>query len=80
MSPKAFSRTVRFQHALALMHSNGRDDWAGIAWDCGFADQAHLIREFRGLSGATPTRFREEAVRLAGQFVSRDRLDRYFAG
>ena len=80
LSPKAFSRTVRFQQTLAFMHSDGRDDWAGIAWDCGFADQAHLIREFRELAGVTPGRVREEALRLAGQFVQPDRLHRYFAG
>lgn len=80
LSPKAFSRTVRFQHTLALMHSDGRDDWAGIAWDGGFADQAHLIREFRELAGVTPGRVREEALRLAGRFVQPQRLARYFAG
>jgi AraC-like DNA-binding protein len=29
--------------------------WARAAAECGFADQAHLAREVRDLSGLTPT-------------------------
>ncbi|RWM11059.1 MAG: helix-turn-helix transcriptional regulator [Mesorhizobium sp.] len=54
IGPKTLSRIVRFNRALSL--SKGQeDDWAGIAADCGYADQAHLVREFRQLAGETPT-------------------------
>src|SRR5262245_34650787 len=52
--PKTFARTVRFQHLLRVLSAIQEDDWAGIAWECGFSDQAHLIREFRRFTGATP--------------------------
>ena len=77
--PRQFARTVRFQHLLSLLGRESRVDWAGLAWDSGFADQAHLIREFRRFTGATPGSFEDEALALARRFVSPERLERYFA-
>lgn len=53
MRPKDYSRVVRFQKALWLMQ-NGREDYAGIAYTSGYADQSHFIREFRKFCGHTP--------------------------
>ncbi|RVD48641.1 AraC family transcriptional regulator [Mesorhizobium sp. M7A.F.Ca.ET.027.03.2.1] len=54
IGPKTLSRIVRFNRALGLSRQP-TVDWAGIAADCGYADQAHLVREFRDLAGETPT-------------------------
>ena len=54
IGPKTLSRIVRFNRALSQSRQQ-EDDWAGIAADCGYADQAHLAREFRQLAGETPT-------------------------
>ena len=78
--PRQFARTVRFQHLLSLLGRDSKVDWAGLAWDSGFADQAHLIREFRRFTGATPGSFEDEALALARRFVTPERLERYFAG
>ena len=52
MGPKAVARVLRFQRALRLLR-DGRA-LADVAYDCGFADQPHLNREFRALGGSTP--------------------------
>jgi AraC-like DNA-binding protein len=57
VGPKTLSRIVRFNRALGLSRQ-GENDWADIAADCGYADQAHLVREFRDLAGETPTALR----------------------
>ncbi|BCG87772.1 AraC family transcriptional regulator [Mesorhizobium sp. 113-3-9] len=54
IGPKTLSRIVRFNRALGLSREPTAD-WADIAADCGYADQAHLVREFRVLAGETPT-------------------------
>lgn len=52
LGPKTLSRIVRFNRALRL---SATQDWADIAADCGYADQAHLAREFRQMAGHAPT-------------------------
>ena len=54
IGPKTLSRIVRFNRALGLSRQQ-TVDWADIAANCGYADQAHLVREFRDLAGETPT-------------------------
>lgn len=53
MNPKEYARIVRFQKALWMMQCQDYN-YAGIAAECGYADQSHLIRDFKFLSGHTP--------------------------
>ena len=48
LPPKTVARILRFQRALALADGAARPDWAGIAADCGYADQAHLVHPIPG--------------------------------
>lgn len=54
MGPKMIARIARFNRAQTLAASGDADGWADIAAVCGYADQAHLVREFSALAGATP--------------------------
>jgi AraC-like DNA-binding protein len=74
LAPKALARTLRFQNALRLAGRGLSRSWSGIAAECGYADQAHLIREFRALSGATPAE-RADDGELARNFVTPARLE-----
>lgn len=58
MKPKEYARVVRFQKTLWMMQ-NGRRADAGMAYTNGYADQAHMIREFKLFSGFTPRRLRD---------------------
>lgn len=57
ITPKAYGRIRRFQAALTRIRAGRRNDWAALAADCGYYDQAHFIRDFRAFSGLTPAAY-----------------------
>jgi AraC-like DNA-binding protein len=58
--PKTLERILRFQRFLALVRSEQMTGLAGLAADAGYADQAHLTRDVRALSGLTPKAILEQ--------------------
>jgi AraC-like DNA-binding protein len=58
LTPKTVARLARFGRAEARAGAQPRPDWAGIAADCGYADQAHLSRDFTRFAGLSPERWR----------------------
>jgi AraC-like DNA-binding protein len=54
LTPKRFGRVMRFHRAAALGR-RAAFDWTRIAHECGYYDQAHLIRDFRELAEVTPS-------------------------
>lgn len=69
LGPKSAARLARFEAALAriadIVHAGRTPDLAGIAADTGYADHAHLTREFRRFTGASPSAWiREERRNL----------------
>ena len=55
LAPKPVARMLRFQEACRLARTDASGGWAGIAAESGYADQAHLTREFSALAGESPT-------------------------
>jgi AraC-like DNA-binding protein len=51
--PKTFQRVVRLQRVLALA-GRARMSLAALAAEAGYADQAHMSRELRALTGRSP--------------------------
>jgi AraC-like DNA-binding protein len=57
VSPKRFLRIARFRRVLRSARAAERADWARLAEQHGYFDQAHLIADFREMTGVTPSRF-----------------------
>jgi len=57
LTPKLFCRVRRFQRALRLSSQGQAVDWAAVAADCGYFDQAHFIHDFRAFSGINPSAY-----------------------
>lgn len=51
--PKTFQRVLRLQRVLALA-ARSPESLAALAADAGYADQAHMSREVRALTGRSP--------------------------
>lgn len=54
MTPKRFARLVRLRYVLGALRAGDRETLAALAAELGYADQAHLVRDFKGLTGRPP--------------------------
>ena len=54
-SPKTYGRIARFNYANQLVMTNPKTSWIDVSYTCGYADQAHFIRDCRALAGEAPT-------------------------
>lgn len=72
LAPKQFYRIQRFSTALARI-ARGRMALADVAISSGYADQAHLSREFRELAGVSPSTYSPPAADSEHHHVVQDR-------
>jgi AraC-like DNA-binding protein len=56
-TPKQFLKIVRFQNAIYQKSKQPDISLTQIALNCGYYDQAHMINDFKSLSGFTPKQF-----------------------
>ncbi|HEY7430826.1 MAG TPA: helix-turn-helix domain-containing protein [Streptosporangiaceae bacterium] len=57
VSPTWVIRRYRLQEAAEAVREGAPVSWAQVAADLGYADQAHLIRDFRAAIGQTPAAY-----------------------
>ena len=57
VSPKWVMRRARLHEAALRADSGVEVDWAALAADLGYADQAHLSRDFTATLGVPPSRY-----------------------
>jgi AraC-like DNA-binding protein len=55
LSPQYYSRLVRFTKAWIIKENNPVVNWTNLAYECGYFDQTHLIRDFKEFIGYTPS-------------------------
>ena len=71
LTPKRMARIERLHRCIGagIRRGCGRSPLNGLAAGAGYADQAHMIRDFRALLGETPVRFLGRRRASAGRFV-----------
>jgi len=71
LTPKALCRVIRFQQVFKLLErGQRRRDWAQIAIECGYYDQAHFIKEFSTFAGQAPTSYFAAQNAMSDYFTS----------
>ena len=68
LSPKELARLRRLRASAAAVALHERP-WAEVAAEGGYADQPHLVHEFRRLLGVTPGDFERHARRIDHRLV-----------
>lgn len=72
VGPKLLSRILRFQQVFqAVERCDG--GWAPVALECGYYDQAHLIRDFNQFAHQTPSVLFAEQSQLSQSFTRKAR-------
>ena len=69
LTPKLYTKINRFQNSLKLVSKKDRSLTA-IAYDCGYFDQSHFIREFKYFTGSTPSGYSQANSPVTLAFVN----------
>lgn len=54
---KLYTKVFRFNECLKRKILQPGQSWTSIAYECGYFDQAHLIKDFKAFTGLTPAEF-----------------------
>ncbi len=57
VSPKYFSKVVRFENAFRMKNQQPDLDWLSIAIRCGYYDHQHLTKDYKTFTNQNPTDF-----------------------
>jgi AraC-like DNA-binding protein len=71
VSPKTLARTIRFEEIRSRLMFSPEANLTDLAYEFGYTDQAHFIRDFREFTGKTPGEFALEMQ--AWQTIFHDR-------
>lgn len=76
VGPKLLSRILRFQQVFRAVERSDAA-WASIAVECGYYDQAHLIRDFNQFAEQTPSVLFAEQRALTESFTRKTRTSHF---
>jgi len=69
LSPKLYTKIHRFQNSLRLVTKKDTS-LTSVAYDCGYFDQSHFIREFKSFTGLTPSGYSSESSPITVAFAN----------
>ena len=70
MSPKQLARVVRLQATVKMLEQRKFISLTSLAYENGYYDQAHFIRDFKDFTGISPKLFFADNLKLSSLFVA----------
>ena len=72
MSPKQLARVARLQSTLKMLDQKKFASLTSLAYENGYYDQAHFIKDFKDFTGMSPKSFYADNLRLSALFIAGD--------
>ncbi len=60
MNPKSYARILKFSKAYRLHEASPELDWISIAYEAGYYDQMHMIKDFKVFAGVNPSEIEKQ--------------------
>jgi AraC-like DNA-binding protein len=70
VTPKFYARICRFYKTFLTKQRNPGLSWVSIAWDSGYTDYQHLVKDFKEFSHCTPNQLIREDSHSPEQYLS----------
>ena len=68
ITPKLYSRIIRFQESMNQLRKSDYEKLSDIAYQNDYADQSHFIRVFREFTGYSPLEFKSQSNEIVENF------------
>lgn len=62
LPPKRMCRIARISGIISQLKTGQKNSWANVAFDGGYSDQAHLIREWKYFTGSSPQSYLDKIL------------------
>jgi AraC-like DNA-binding protein len=69
VTPKFFARMCRFHQAFKLKKRYPHISWSAIAWQTGYTDYQHMVKDCKQFSGTTPALLMQEEDQSPAQML-----------
>jgi AraC-like DNA-binding protein len=69
LSPKQLSKIIRLQATLKMMEQKNFTSLTTLAYENGYYDQAHFIKDFKEFTGISPKQFYADSLKMSALFI-----------